>query len=397
MTVSPAAILIGWSRPAIRDSADIGSPCEPVEISTTSPGGISSASRRLDQEAAGHPQVAEFARDAHVADHGPAHEGDLAPVLDGGVEHLLDPVHVRGEAGHDDALGGVAEDLVEDRRDVALRGHHAGYLGVGRVGHQQVDALGAEPGEPSEIGQPSVQRELVHLEVAGVQDHARRGADGHRHRVRDRVVDGEELAVERAERAALALHHLDGGRVQAVLGQLALDQGQGQLGAHQRDVLALPEQVGDRADVVLVRVREDERLDPVQAPLQVAEVRQDQVHAGLVRVGEQDAAVHDEQAAPVLEDRHVPADFPQAAERDDAQAVAGKAGGQGEVGMRVTQDVIPAVPGSFTPPAVRSSMSCCLSASVAASSGPRTAPPGWPSRSSAALVITAPWLRNSPS
>ena len=45
MTVSPAAILIGWSRPAIRDSADIGSPCEPVEISTTSPGGISSASR----------------------------------------------------------------------------------------------------------------------------------------------------------------------------------------------------------------------------------------------------------------------------------------------------------------------------------------------------------------
>ncbi len=46
MTVSPAAMRIGWSRPAIRDSADIGSPCEPVEISTTSLGGISSASRR---------------------------------------------------------------------------------------------------------------------------------------------------------------------------------------------------------------------------------------------------------------------------------------------------------------------------------------------------------------
>ncbi len=45
MTVSPSAILIGWSRPAILDSADIGSPCEPVEISTICSGGISSASR----------------------------------------------------------------------------------------------------------------------------------------------------------------------------------------------------------------------------------------------------------------------------------------------------------------------------------------------------------------
>ena len=44
-TVSPSAIRIGWSRPAIRDSADIGSPCDPVEISTMFSGGISSASR----------------------------------------------------------------------------------------------------------------------------------------------------------------------------------------------------------------------------------------------------------------------------------------------------------------------------------------------------------------
>ncbi len=44
-TVSPSAILIGWSRPAILDSADIGSPWDPVEISTICSGGSSSASR----------------------------------------------------------------------------------------------------------------------------------------------------------------------------------------------------------------------------------------------------------------------------------------------------------------------------------------------------------------
>ena len=202
-----------------------------------------------------------------------------------------------------------------------------------------------------------------------------------------------------------ALDHLDGDRIEAMLGQLALHQGQGQPRADQRDVRALPEQVRDRADVVLVGVREDDRLDLVEPPLQVAEVRQDQVHAGLVGVGEQHAAVHDEQAAAVLEDRHVPADLAEPAERDDAQAVARELGGRGEVGMRVAHAPVPcspssltaAAPGSFTPPAVRSSASRCRSASVAASSGARTAPPGRPSRSSAALVITAPWLRNSPS
>ena len=283
----------------------------------------------------------------------------------------------------------LAEDLVEHRRDLALGGHHAGHLGVGRVGHQQVDALGAEPGEAGQVGEPAVQRQLVHLEVAGVQHHAGRGPDGHRERVGDGVVDREELAVERAERAVAALDHLDRDRLEAVLGQLAPHQGQGQLGSGQRDVRALPEQVGHRADVVLVRVREDERLDLVQPPVQVAEVRQDEVHAGLVGVGEQHAAVHDEQPAAVLEDRHVPADLTEAAERDDAQAVGGELGGRGEVGVRVAH--------SLTPPAVRSSASWCLSASVAARSGSRTAPPGRPSRSSAALVITAPWLRNSPS
>ena len=84
--------------------------------------------------------------------------------------------------------------------------------------------------------------------------------------------------------------------------------------------------------MVLVGVREDERLHLVEPPVQVAEVRQDQVHAGLVGVGEQHAAVHDEQAAAVLEDRHVPADLAEPAERDDAQAVARELAGRARSG-----------------------------------------------------------------
>ena len=45
-----------------------------------------------------------------------------------------------------------------------------GHLGVGRVGHEQVDALLAQPGEGAQVGEPAVERQLVHLEVAGVQE-----------------------------------------------------------------------------------------------------------------------------------------------------------------------------------------------------------------------------------
>ena len=95
-----------------------------------------------------------------------------------------------------------------------------GHLGVGRVRQQQVDALAAEPGEAAEVGDPAVERELVHLEVAGVQDGAGRGADGDGERVRDRVVDGEELAVERPEAGPGLLDDLEHLRLHPVLGEL---------------------------------------------------------------------------------------------------------------------------------------------------------------------------------
>ncbi len=228
----------------------------------------------------------------------------------------------------------LGEHLVEHRRDVPLRPDDARDLGVGRVGEQQVDALAAKPREPGQVGQPPVERQLVHLEVAGVQHDAGRGLDRHGERVGDRVVHREEFKVEGSERVLGSLLDLHYFRSQPVLGELGLHQGERQLGPDQGDVAALAEQVGHRADVVLVGVREDQRLDVVEPVFQVAEVRQDQVDARLVRLGEQDAAVDDEQPPEVLEDRHVPADLTEPAERDDAQAVARQRRRRGQVRMR---------------------------------------------------------------
>src|SRR5699024_5371520 len=74
-------------------------------------------------------------------------------------------------------------------------------------------------------------------------------------------------------------------------------------------------------DVVLMPMGEDDGLDIVDAVLDVREIRQDQIDARLRILGEEHAAVDDQQFAAVLEDRHVATDLADPAERDDPQAV----------------------------------------------------------------------------
>ena len=235
--------------------------------------------------------------------------------------------------------GAVAEDLLDGGDELALRHREAGHLGVGRVGEEEVDALLAEPGEAAQVGDPPVERELVHLEVAGVQHQAGGGADGHGERVGDRVVDGEELEVERAEGQLVALGHLAGDRLDLVLLQLGVDERQRELGADQRDVAPLAQQVGHAADVVLVAVGQHDRDDVVHPVPDRGEVGEDDVDARLVLLGEEDAAVDDQQLAGVLEDRHVAADLAEPAQRDHAQAALGQGRRRAEFGMGATHTV----------------------------------------------------------
>lgn len=243
------------------------------------------------------------------------------------VEDLLDAVHMAGEAGHDDALLGVREHRAQDIGDVPLGRDEARDLGVRGIGEEKVDAFLAEPREGGEVGQAAVQRELVHLEVAGVHDHARGGADGDGQGVGDGVVDGDELAVEGADPLRVPFLHLEGVGADAVLLKLGLDEGEGQLRTDEGDVRLLAQEIGDTTDVVLVAVGEHDAVDVVEAIPDGREVRQDQVDSGLLLLGEKHSAVDDQQPAVVFEDRHVAADFTQAAEGVTRRPPLGSFGG----------------------------------------------------------------------
>ncbi len=75
-----------------------------------------------------------------------------------------------------------------------------------------------------------------------------------------------------------------------------------------------------------------QRLDVVEAVLDVPQVGQDQVDAGLVVAGEQHAAVDDQQPAEVLENGHVAADFADTAQRGHAQTARGQRPGRRQIG-----------------------------------------------------------------
>ena len=222
-------------------------------------------------------------------------------------------------AHHEDPAGRLADHPVEDRPDVALGRDEARHVGVGRVAEQQVHAAVTEPVERRHVGQPAVQRCHVGLEVAGVEQRPGLGRHGDRERVGDRVVHRDELARERPELHGLAGRHLGLVRVEAALGELGVEQPEGEPRPHEWRAQAGLDEVGHATDVVLVPVGQDHRLDVVPAVLQVGEVGQHQVDTGLVLLGEQHPAVDDQQPAAELEHRHVAADLAHAPERDDPE------------------------------------------------------------------------------
>ncbi len=227
---------------------------------------------------------------------------------------------MRGERGDDHAPGRVADDPLERRRDDLLALGDALALGVRRVGEQQREPCLAEAPELREIGAPAVDRRVVDLEVARVQERALIGVQRDRDRVGDRVRDAHELGAERADLHRLAVRiDLDQLRVvaDAVLVELGLDQPERQARAPDLGDADLAHQVRQRADVILVAVRQDDGAQRAGRVAQVAEVGQHEIDAHHLVAREAEPGVDQDALAVLLDHGHVLADLAEAAERDD--------------------------------------------------------------------------------
>ena len=154
----------------------------------------------------------------------------------GGIDDLLHAVHIGGEACHDDSPVGAADQPVQRRAHLAFGWPDAGHLRIGRIAQEQVHTCVAQPGHAGQVGGTAVQRLLIELDVAGLQNGSRAGVDRDGQRVRDGVVNGEVLAFEHAMPAALPLGNLDEHRLDSVLAAFRGNHRQGELRSDNRDV-----------------------------------------------------------------------------------------------------------------------------------------------------------------
>src|SRR5918999_3100794 len=156
-----------------------------------------------DEDLVGYLQVAELAADLGVGNHRAAHERDPAAVLLGRGADLLDAMEIGSEAGNEDAARCPREHLLKPLPHHRFGLRPAPAEGVRGVRQHEVDPVAAGAAETLDVCLAPVDRSVVELEVAGVEDPAAGRIDDHRDRVRNRVGHRQKAALEGAKAKAV--------------------------------------------------------------------------------------------------------------------------------------------------------------------------------------------------
>ena len=165
-----------------------------------------------------------------------------------------------------------------------------------------------------------VHRRRVDLEVARVDHGAQRRLHRERKRVSRAVRDLNELHPKASELDSVSRTHLVENRVlvQLVLLEPAFDKRPRQ--ARRVDgYVELRENVRDRADMVLMAVRQHQPSDLFAVLDEVADIGDDDVHSEQLAAGKHHAGVDDDQVASAAQGEHVHAELAKTAKRNNVQ------------------------------------------------------------------------------
>ena len=206
----------------------------------------------------------------------PRHNRDFAEGLQAG--------DIAGEGGHDHPLALVARDFFHQRTmDGAFRARGVRIEHIGRIAHQCEHAFIADFAQFFLGGRFADDRIVIKLPVARVENAAMRRVDQQRvalgNRVRQREVGDGEWAKLNFTVIFFDDDDLDLAE-QPGLFQLARDQ----IGGERRRIkrhAQLAREIGNRADVILVRVRKDDADQVLAALLDEIEIGEDQLDTGI--------------------------------------------------------------------------------------------------------------------
>ena len=236
---------------------------------------------QVHQDTLGNLQITKLLGDRHIPNHRAAHQHHLTAALGSSIQNLLHTVHMRRERCHNNTPGCVPEHVGNNGANILLGRGEPGHLGIGGVRQEQVNAFFTQFSEVAQIGDAPIQRQLIHLKVAGVQHGASTGANKDRKGIRDRVIHRNKFALIRTETLHLVFFHRQRVRLNAVLGKFRLHKGQGQLRADEGNIRAFFQQVRYCTDMVFMPVSEHHGHHVVDAPHHVTQIGQDQINTGL--------------------------------------------------------------------------------------------------------------------
>ena len=272
-----------------------------------------------DQESLRYLEVAHLRGDGDIGDHAASEQGDLPPAGLRQVQHLLYAVNMRGEGGDEDAARRLGEAALERFTDLGLRPGAPGAADIGRIRAEAEHPALAEGGEFRVVGLLGVHGTRVELEVAGMDDRAHRRLDGEPDAVGDGMGDADRDDDE-AARPDLVARRV-GPQVRALesaeLAQAMPGYRERQRRAIHRHV-ELPQEVGERADMVLVAVGQHHGPEALPVLAEVGEVRDDIVHPRHLVVGEEEPAIDRDDVVARLDQHHVEADLAETPQRDQA-------------------------------------------------------------------------------
>ncbi len=248
---------------------------------------------------------------------------DLSALLSRQLQQDLDAVDVGAEGGDDELARRRFERIFQSFPADGLGRRVAGSEGIGGIREQQAGAGPAQFFQSRETGETAIHGRGIELEVAAVNDDALGRVDGEAAGVGNAVGDGNPLHGQIFSKgdAAEILHDIQQGKVQPVFLELALHQTERERRAVDWHGPAR-EEVGQRADVVLMPMGERHAADAIRERLQVGEVRHDAVNARLILGREQQAAIHQQQILPRVDREGVHAEFAEPADGHQAQIPA---------------------------------------------------------------------------
>ena len=132
-----------------------------------------------DEGALRDVHIAQLLRHSGVVHHAAAAECHLAAILHSQIDDLLHAVDVGSKGGNDDPLvAGTGEQIAHACSHLLLGGGKARTLGVGGIAQQGQHAALTVLGQCGQVGDTAGQRSVIDLEVAGLDDGARRTVDG---------------------------------------------------------------------------------------------------------------------------------------------------------------------------------------------------------------------------